>query len=228
MAKQQYFITGTDTDAGKTHVSVGLLKAAARQGLRTFGVKPIAAGAEWVDGKLCNEDALRIQAAGSIALRYEQVNPVVFEPAIAPHIAAAQEQKLVHVSRLEGFVRGTLLTPHDVALVEGAGGWRVPLNDRELLSDLAKRLALPVIVVVNMKLGCLNHAFLTMEAIRRDGLQVAGWVANGGQLDMPCYEENLATLHTMLSAPLLGTLTWHDDGATAEAEFDLIWQNLAG
>lgn len=228
MAKQQYFITGTDTDVGKTHVCVGLLQAAARQGLRSFGIKPISAGAEFVEGKLRNEDALRIQAAGSVVLRYEQVNPVVFEPAIAPHIAAAKENKIVNVTRLEGFVRGTLLTPHDFALVEGAGGWRVPLNDRELLSDLAKRLSLPVIVVVNMRLGCLNHAFLTMEAIRRDGLNIAGWIANGGQNDMSYYEENLATLHTMLSAPLLGTLSWQEEQGAADAEFDLILQGLNG
>lgn len=226
MAKQRFFITGTDTDAGKTYVSVGMLKAAARKGLRTMGVKPISAGAEMVDGKLCNDDALQIQAAGSVALRYEQVNPIVFEPAIAPHIAAAKENKLVTVSRLEGFVRGTLLTPHDFSIVEGAGGWRVPLNDRELLSDLAKRLELPVIVVVNMRLGCLNHAFLTMEAIRRDGLPIAGWIANGGQHDMPFYEENLATLNNMISAPLLGSLSWHQDDLTAEQEFDQLFSNL--
>lgn len=227
MAKQQYFITGTDTDAGKTHVCVGLLEASARKGLRSFGVKPIAAGAEEVDGKLVNEDALRIQSAGSIALRYEQVNPVVFAPAIAPHIAAAKENRVVSVSRLEGFVRGTLLTPHDFCLVEGAGGWRVPLNDRELLSDLAKRLSLPVIVVVNMKLGCLNHAFLTMEAIRRDGLTIVGWVANGGQNDMSCYEENLATLCNMLSAPLLGCLSWQEDISVAQQEFDQLLASLS-
>lgn len=227
MAKQQYFITGTDTDAGKTHVCVGLLKAAARRRLRSMGIKPIAAGAEKIDGKLRNDDALQIQAAGSISLRYEQVNPVVFEPPIAPHIAAAKENKIVTVSRLEGFVRGTLLTPHDFALVEGAGGWRVPLNDRELLSDLAKRLAIPVIVVVDMRLGCLNHAFLTMEAIRRDGLPIAGWIANGGQNEMNCYEENLATLNNMVSAPLLGSLSWQQDSQTAEEEFDQLLQNLS-
>lgn len=226
MAKQQYFVTGTDTDAGKTHVCVGLLEAATRQGLRAMGIKPIAAGAEMVDGKLRNDDALQIQTASSVALHYEQVNPVVFEPPIAPHIAAAKENKIITVARLEGFVRGTLLTPHDFAVVEGAGGWRVPVNDRELLSDLAKRLAMPVIVVVNMRLGCLNHAFLTLEAIRRDGLPIAGWIANGGQNDMSCYEENLATLSNMVSAPLLGCLSWQQDPQTAVEEFDLLLKNL--
>lgn len=228
MAKKQFFVTGTDTDAGKTYVSVGLLKAAGRAGLRSLGVKPIAAGAEWLDGKLCNEDALRIQAASSVKLHYDQVNPVVFEPAIAPHIAAQIENRVVSVSRLEGFIRGSLLTPHDFSLVEGAGGWRVPLNDRELLSDLARQLALPVIVIVNMKLGCLNHAFLTMEAIRRDGLNVAGWVANGGQHSMPYYNENLATLKQSMSAPFLGSLSWHQDVSEGDAEFDHILSQLIG
>ncbi len=227
MAKQQYFVTGTDTDAGKTHVCEGLLAAAGRQGLRSLGVKPISAGAELVEGKWVNEDALRIQAASSIKLRYEQVNPVVFEAAIAPHIAAAKENRIINASRLEGFIKGTLLTPHDFALVEGAGGWRVPLNDRELLSDVAKRLALPVIVVVNMKLGCLNHAILTMEAINRDGLKIAGWVANAGLEEMPYFEENLATLQGMLSAPLLGTLSKHEERLAAEQEFDGILSKLS-
>lgn len=226
MAKQQFFVTGTDTDAGKTYVCVGLLEAAARKELRSLGVKPIAAGAETVDGKLVNEDALLIQAASSVKLRYEQVNPIVFEPAIAPHIAAALENRIVNASRLEGFIKGTLLTPHDFALVEGAGGWRVPLNDRELISDVAKRLALPVVVVVNMKLGCLNHAILTMEAINRDGLRVAGWIANTGMADMPYQEENVATLQNMLSTPFLGQLTRQSDGPEREREFDEILERL--
>lgn len=227
MAKQQYFVTGTDTDAGKTYACVGLLEAAARKGLRSLGVKPIAAGAENLEGKVVNEDALLIQAASSVKLRYEQVNPIVFESAIAPHIAAAQESRIVNASRLEGFIKGTLLTPHDFALVEGAGGWRVPLNDRELLSDVAKRLALPVVVVVNMKLGCLNHAILTMEAINRDGLRVAGWIANTGITEMACLEENLATLQNMLSAPFLGQLTKQSDEAERAREFDTILEKLS-
>ncbi|WOD06555.1 dethiobiotin synthase [Marinomonas sp. GJ51-6] len=131
-----------------------------------------------VDGALRNEDGLLIQQSSSVALPYEQVNPVVFAQPIAPHIAAMQENRLITASRLEGFIKGALLTPHEFALVEGAGGWRVPLNDRELLSDVAKLLGFPVILVVNMKLGCLNHAILTAESIARDGLPLAGWVAN--------------------------------------------------
>lgn len=226
LVKKSFFVTATDTDAGKTYVTVGLLKAAHRAGGRSVGLKPIASGAEWVEGSLRNDDALRIQQASSVRLPYEQVNPIVMEPAIAPHIAAAKENRLVTASRLEGFLKGALLTPHDFAIVEGAGGWRVPLNDRELLSDLAKSLGFPVILVVNMKLGCLNHAVLTAEAIARDGLKVAGWVANGGQKTMPCYEENLASLTHMLSAPLLGALSWHDDVTQSDVEFDQIYAQL--
>ncbi|MBJ7536812.1 dethiobiotin synthase [Marinomonas transparens] len=218
--KKRFFITGTDTDVGKTYITVGLLGAAKRAGLRSLGLKPIAAGADWVDGVLRNEDALLIQGASSVSLPYEQINPVVLEPAIAPHLAAIQANKLVTASRLEGYLKGALLTPHDFALVEGAGGWRVPLNDRELLSDLAKSMGLPVVMVVNMKLGCLNHALLTAEAIIRDGLSLAGWVANAGQDTMPCYQENLASLSGLLSAPLLGAMSWHQDQHSAEQEFD--------
>lgn len=224
--KKTFFITATDTDAGKTYVSVGLLKAAHRAGHRSLGLKPIAAGAELINGALRNDDALLIQAASSVRLAYEQVNPVVFEPAIAPHIASAKENKLITVSRLEGYLKGSLLTPYDFAIVEGAGGWRVPLNDRELISDLAKNLGFPIVLVVNMKLGCLNHAVLTAEAIVRDGLKLGGWVANGGQDTMPYYEENLHSLTNMLSAPLLGTLTWHNTPSEADVEFDHIFSQL--
>lgn len=224
--KKKFFITATDTDAGKTYVTTGLLKAATRAGRRSLGLKPIAAGAEEIDGALRNDDALLIQAASSVQLPYEQVNPIVLEPAIAPHIAAAEAGRLVTVSRLEGFLKGALLTPNDFALVEGAGGWRVPLNDREMLSDLAKSLGFPVILVVNMKLGCLNHAVLSAEAILRDGLPLAGWVANGGQHTMPRYEENLASLQAMMPAPLLSALTWQEDAADSNAEFDQMLMQL--
>ncbi len=219
--RKRFFVTGTDTDAGKTYFTVGLLMAAQRAGQKTIGLKPVAAGAELIDGVKRNNDAWEIQQASSISLAYEQVNPVLLEDAIAPHIAAQQEGRLVTSSRLEGFIKGALLTPHDLALIEGAGGWRVPLNDRELLSDLAKSLGFPVILVVNMKLGCINHALLTAESIVRDGLTLVGWVANtAGQDKMSCYDENLATLRAMLSAPLLGTLSWCENDQIAQAEFD--------
>lgn len=224
--KKRFFVTGIDTDAGKTYVTVGLLKAAKRAGLKSIGLKPIAAGADRIDGNLRNDDALLIQQASSVKLAYEQVNPVVLEEAIAPHIAAMKEGRLVTVSRLEGFIKGALLTPHDIALVEGAGGWRVPLNDRELLSEVAKSLGFPVIMVVNMKLGCLNHALLTAEAIVRDGLNLAGWVANTGPERMPFYDENVATLSSMLPAPLLGILPWCENDEDVAKVFDELLSTL--
>lgn len=225
--RKRFFITGIDTDAGKTYVTVGLLEAAKRAGLKSLGLKPIAAGADRIEGSLRNDDALRIQKASSVSLPYEQVNPVVLEDAIAPHIAAMKEGRLITASRLEGFIKGALLTPHELALVEGAGGWRVPLNDRELLSDVAKSLGFPVILVVNMKLGCLNHAILTAEAIARDGLTLGGWVANNSTSErMPCYEENLASLASMLPAPLLGTLSWCQEESESQQDFDAILSAL--
>ncbi|NLQ16527.1 dethiobiotin synthase [Marinomonas sp. M1K-6] len=224
--KKRFFISGTDTDVGKTYVTVGLLAAAKRAGLKSLGLKPIAAGAELVEGCLRNQDALLIQQASSVVLPYEQVNPVVLEAAIAPHIAAMQEGRLVTASRLEGYIKGALLTPHEFALVEGAGGWRVPLNDREMLSDVAVALGFPVILVVNMKLGCLNHAILTAQAIARDGLTLAGWVANSGPELMPCYDENLATLMAMLPAPLLGALPWCESEEDSQLAFDALLMAL--
>lgn len=224
--KKRFFVTGTDTDVGKTFITVGLLSAAKRAGIKSLGLKPIAAGAEQVDGVLHNEDGLLIQQAGSVSLPYAQVNPIVLESPIAPHIAAMQENRLVTASRLEGYIKGALLTPHEFALIEGAGGWRVPLNDREFLSDVAKLLGFPVILVVNMKLGCLNHALLTSEAIAGDGLTLAGWVANTGPEKMPCYDENLASLSAMLSAPLLGALSWAQDEKVSQNQFDKLFLAL--
>lgn len=221
-SKRHFFVTGTDTDAGKTYATVGLLKAAERKGVKSLGLKPIAAGAVWVDGELVNDDALMIQEASSVKMHYSQVNPIVFESAIAPHIAAQRQNKLITVSRLDGFVKGSLLMPYDFALIEGAGGWKVPLNDREFVSDLAKALGFPVLLVVNMKLGCINHTLLTIESIKKDGLVVAGWIANSGQGLMPCYNENLQTLKALVGAPLLGELDFYQTPELSDARFDLI------
>ena len=185
MAKQWLFITGTDTDVGKTVVACGFLAAANDQGLRTAAIKPVAAGCEITQQGMTNDDALQLQAAASHKLSYQQINPVALEPAIAPHIAAAESGVRMSASRLVGYCRGVSLMPVDMVVIEGAGGWRVPINSRETLADVARELECAVIVVVGMRLGCLNHALLTMEAIRRDGLQIAGWVANILDTEMP-------------------------------------------
>ncbi len=211
MAKQWLFITGTDTDVGKTVVACGFLAAANQQGLRTAAIKPVAAGCELTEQGMTNSDALQLQAAASHQLSYQQINPIALEPAIAPHIAAAEAGVRLSASRLVGYCRGVSLMPVDLVLIEGAGGWRVPINSRETLADVARELNCAVIVVVAMRLGCLNHALLTMEAIRRDGLQIAGWVANILDEHMPRLEQNIDTLKQCINEPCLGTVPRLDD-----------------
>lgn len=206
--KKRFFIAGTDTDAGKTLVTTGLLTAANRKGMRTIGLKPVAAGCEQTPDGLRNSDALQLQQAASVKLSYEQINPIAFEPPIAPHIAAEQEGRALTADRLAAYCRGAMMQPADLVLVEGAGGWRVPLSMRESLARLPQLLELDVILVVGMKLGCINHAILTAEAIARDGLRLAGWVANHVDPEMACPEENLATLERLFRAPLIGRVPW--------------------
>jgi len=196
-----WFVTGTDTGVGKTAVSCALLAAAARAGLRTAAIKPVAAGCD-ASGR--NEDALLLLQWMTEPLAYEQVNPVALSAAIAPHIAAQQEGRSLQASRLAGLCRGVMLAGADFVLIEGAGGWRVPISARETLADVAVQLQAGVILVVGMRLGCINHALLTAEAIARDGLRLAGWVANQPGEIMPSYAENLDSLRRMLPAPLLG------------------------
>lgn len=220
MAKHSFFIAGTDTDAGKTLVSSGILEWGNRQGLRTIGLKPVAAGCDETAEGLRNSDALLLQRAASVELSYDQVNPVALLPPIAPHIAAAQAGRTLSADRLAALCRGSMMKPADLLLVEGAGGWRVPLSNREMLSRLPQLLELPVILVVGMKLGCLNHALLTAEAIARDGLRLAGWVANRIDPDMSCYDENLETLKGLFRAPLLGEVPHlPEPSAQAAAEY---------
>lgn len=203
-----YFVTGTDTSVGKSLVTAALLHKAVRAGGTAYGLKPVAAGCSQVEGQWRNEDALLLQEYSNVLLPYEQVNPVALPAAIAPHIAASLENKRLQLDRLEGFCRGALMRKADLRLIEGAGGWRVPLNAQENLAQLAQRLQTPVILVVGMRLGCLNHALLTAEAIIRDGLTLAGWVANTVDPDMAALEENVQTLQSLLPCPLLGQIPW--------------------
>jgi len=198
------FVTGTDTGVGKTRIATALLANAQQQGLSTAGMKPVASGCEEIDGQLCNEDALALQEQTTLDLSYEQINPVALREAIAPHIAAQHEGRTVSVSRLEGFCRAVLIRRAGLTVIEGAGGWRVPLNQSEYFSGLAQRLQLPVVLVVGVRLGCINHAVLSAEVIRNDGLVFAGWVANHLAPDTAVAAENVSTLKSMLSAPCLG------------------------
>jgi dethiobiotin synthetase len=199
--KGTFFVTGTDTDAGKTWACCRLLEQAQANNLSCYGLKPVAAGCEDTDEGLRNDDALHLIAASSIKLPYELVNPVALTAAIAPHIAAADEQRKLSAEQLVGYLRGTLMSHKaDLILIEGAGGWRVPLNNREALSRLPQLMNLPVILVVGMKLGCINHALLTMEAIQRDGLKLHGWIANDLGNPMHRLDDNVATLEALIPA----------------------------
>jgi dethiobiotin synthetase len=189
-------------------VASGLLEAANRKGLATVAIKPIAAGCEQTEHGLRNRDALILQQAMSIHLPYEQVNPIALAPAIAPHIAAGQVGKMFRVDQLVGYCRGVMMQPSDFMVIEGVGGWRVPLNRVETLAGLAKELQAPVILVVGMRLGCISHALLTAEAIQRDGLPLVGWVANRIEPSMSCYQENLSTLKSMIPGYFLGEVPY--------------------
>ena len=220
-----WFVTGTDTGVGKTAISCALLAAAAESGLRTAAVKPVAAGC---DDNGHNEDALQLLHCMTEPLDYAQVNPVALDAAIAPHIAAEQQGKRLQASRLAGICRGVMMGNAEFVLIEGAGGWRVPISPRETLADLAAQLQVGVILVVGMRLGCIYHALLTVEAIRRDGLVLAGWVANQPEETMICHKENLNTLKRLIPAPLLGEVPQLTPFDPAEAGTYLSLQYLLG
>ena len=199
-----YFVTGTDTGVGKTLVCCALLHAFKAQGKRVAGFKPVAAGC---DDEEHNSDAKALRTASSMQLTYGQVNPYCFYPPVAPHIAAQRSGVRIEFSRiLESYKE--LAGQSDVVIVEGAGGFLVPLNDKQTSADLAQQLDLPVILVVGMRLGCLNHALLSAAAIAANGLRLAGWVANVLDANMPVLQENIAALRERLAAPLLGIVEY--------------------
>ena len=204
MSGRVFFVTGTDTEVGKTFVAAALLGLARERGLRSAGVKPVAAGCHRQEGRLVNDDALALMAASGANLDYARVNPVALEPAIAPHIAAARAGQSLRVDALAAHCRAVLAGDFEFVLIEGAGGWLVPLNDEETLADLCIDLDAAVVLVVGMKLGCLNHALLSAVAIAGAGLELAGWVGNSVAEEMPFLEENVATLRARLDAPCLG------------------------
>ena len=202
-----YFVTGTDTGVGKTLISCALLHAIAEQGRRVAGFKPVAAGC---DENEHNEDALALCAASTEQLACEQVNPYCFAPAIAPHLAAEFSGIRIELSRILDAYR-ELSGQVDEVVVEGAGGFLVPLNEQQDSADLAQLLGLPVVLVVGMRLGCLNHALLTVRAIAGSGLECAGWVANVVEAGMPALQQNIDTLRNRIDAPLLGVVPYMDN-----------------
>jgi dethiobiotin synthetase len=199
------FITGTDTGVGKTLVSTGLLHALARHHARVVGMKPVAAGTELIHGVHANEDVLALRAAATLAVPPELDNPVLLPDPVSPHIAAARAGVKIDIAHLVACHRA-LTALADAVVVEGAGGFQVPLSASETGADLAQALGLPVVLVVGLRLGCLNHTLLTADAIRARGLMLAGWVANHIDASMLAQEDNIAFLQQKLAAPLLATI----------------------
>ena len=206
------FVTGTDTDCGKTRVSVALIAQLREQGVRVAGFKPIAAGADWCDGELCNDDALALRAASGLDTPYATLNPYCFVPPVSPHLAATQAGEAIELGPIKA-AYADLACDCEFLVAEGAGGWRVPLGPQLDIQGLALELGLPVLLVVGLRLGCLNHAALSEQAILSSGARLLGWI--GSQVDpaMACLNENVATLKSRLSTPCLGILG-HPDSRT--------------
>ena len=213
---KNYFITATDTDAGKTFVACALSKALMNKGKKVVTYKPIAAGCRMINGVLTNEDAELLTYFANCGQSITDVNPIALEEAIAPHIAAARLQRKISIEEIvQGYTR-ILAKGSQVNLTEGAGGWRLPLDTDEdrptFLSDFAIKTKQEVILVVNMKLGCLNHALLTYQSIISDGLKCIAWVANtASDSVMSNYDENIASLEQLIKAPKIAQLSFNND-----------------
>ncbi len=209
---QAFFITGTDTDVGKTYVACKLIAQYAAQSYKVVGMKPVAAGENFVNGEWVNDDVLQLEAASNVKAPRELVNPYSFKQAIAPHIAAEKSGVNIEINVIkQAFEALTKLA--DIVIVEGAGGFLVPLNakplnDEQTMADLAMALNIPVILVVGMRLGCINHSLLTVEAIQARNLSLHGWVANQIDPNMQMLAENEATLDARIKAPKLFSLSY--------------------
>lgn len=221
MTAAAWFIAGTDTGIGKTHAACTLLHALRAADLRATGMKPVASGCMETAHGLRNEDALALRDASSAPLPpYEHSNPVALRDALSPHLAAAHEGVTIALPPLRTAF-DALCAGHDAVVVEGVGGWRVPLAPGLFASDIPGQWGLPVILVVGLRLGCLNHALLSAEAVRADGCRLAGWIANRVDPAMEAVEENLATLRELLPAPCLGVLPYGVAPAQAFTEIEL-------
>lgn len=201
------FVTGTDTEIGKTYVSTLILHALNAHGLNTLGLKPIASGCtQQGDGTRRNDDALALQAASSIKKPYDQINPIALLDPIAPHIAAKQNQISLTAMHYQSTLHAIIDPTADINLIEGVGGWNVPLDDASLTGDVIHALDLPVILVVGIKLGCINHTLLTYQRMMAMGIHLIGWVANCIDPNMQAQEENIETLKHWLKVPCLGVV----------------------
>jgi len=201
-----YFITATDTDAGKTFVTSGLLQGLSKLAYKVQAYKPVASGCDKTPSGLRNDDALQLMTVSNAGLDYDKINSYSFASAIAPHIAADKEGVSIHLQTIIEQIYQSA-NDMDYVLVEGVGGWQVPLNDQETIADLAKLLAFPIIMIVNMRLGCINHALLTAQSIEQSGLNLAGWIANQTSLaPMEYLDDNIKSIQTRIKAPLLGMI----------------------
>lgn len=218
MTGRAFFVTGTDTAVGKTVVSVLLLRRLRAAGCTALAMKPIAAGCEATPEGLRNEDVEALRAAASFPVAREAMNPYVFVPPISPHLAAAQAGVAIDFALLRDRLEA-LRRQADMVLVEGAGGWYAPVSDTATMADLARALALPVVLVVGLRLGCLNHALLTAEAIVSSGLPFPGWIGNAVDPGMALRDENVATLVARLPAPLLGVVPFLSEPAQTSDAF---------
>ena len=203
----EFFITGTDTGCGKTLVTLAFMEKLRAAGGRVAGMKPVAAGAEMTSGGLRNGDALAIQARCSGSFPYEIINPCCLRTPAAPHLAAAAEGTRIDIGKIHR-AAAELRQTSDHLVVEGAGGWKVPLTENLDMADLCRGLELPVVLAVGLKLGCINHALLSVDSILASGVLLVGWVANSLERGMPFEAENIATLQQRIPAPLLGHLPW--------------------
>jgi len=215
---QGWFVTGTDTGVGKTRISEALIRSLARAGFRAAGMKPVASGAVHTPQGLRSSDAEALLAASSVPLTYADVNPYVFAPATAPHLAARQSGAEIRIDEIQRHFRA-IAAQADHVIVEGVGGWQVPIGPRFTMADVVVHMQWPVILVVGIRLGAINHALLTVDAIHRCGCRLAGWVANLLDPDpLPGYVE---TLTERLSTPLLGIIPFGTEAGNAVDHLNL-------
>ncbi len=221
--KKAYFVTGTDTEVGKTWATLALMRHFQNQQMTVAGMKPVAAGCEMLDGELKNEDALLIQQHSSVRLAYQDLNPYAFELPVSPHLACARQKlDLSHI--LECFSK--IQQQAEVVIVEGAGGWLAPLSEQYDIADLAKAMDIPVVLVVAIKLGCINHARLSFEAIQSAAVPCVGWLAMCVDPEMQMQKENIQTLEKKIKAPLLGVLPYQDEMRVDDLEKNIIREKL--
>ena len=219
-----FFITGTDTEVGKTYITSLLLKLIGQYQHKALGFKPIAAGAEMAFDQLVNEDALTLLESSNVNAPYALVNPFVFKEPIAPHIAAQLNNTTINVTGLSAAYRAIKAIDSDYLLVEGAGGWALPINNEEYLYDFVVKERLPVILVVGMKLGCLNHALLTAAHMQQLGVNCIGWIANHVDSAMLMQQENINSLKQRLPMPLLAIAPFNNEKPTLQIYDSLITQ----